>query len=164
MIRNILIGSGLSGALILLGCATPVQSGQSIAAVESARGKPSATYALPDGGQRLAYAATFGQQTLMVDVNSQGKVVRSYNALTDQNFGKIQIGTFDRQDVAREFGPPAGIGLVGWGDHTFEVWSYRYKQADTANSLMHVHFGADGKVAKYYPGIDPRFDPPNARD
>lgn len=148
---------------LLAACSAPLQPGQTQELVAKVRGQPSARYALPGGAQRWAYAATFGQQTWMVDFDASGKLLRSYPALSDSNFAKIVVGSFDKADIAREFGPPAHTDIVGWGQYTFEVWSYRYQQADTANSLMHVHFGKDGKVAKYYPGPDPYFEPRESR-
>jgi len=144
---------------VLLACSAPLQPGQTQELVAKVRGQASARYPLPGGAERWAYASTFGQQTWMVDFDAQGKLLRSYPALSDRNFANIVIGRFDKADVAREFGPPAHTDGVGWGQYTFEVWSYRYQQADTANSLMHVHFGKDGKVVKYYPGPDPYFEP-----
>ena len=64
-------------ALLLAGCAamTPPQPGQSRDAVVAHWGAPSGRYALPEGAERLEYAAgPFGRTTWMVDVGRDGRV------------------------------------------------------------------------------------------
>jgi hypothetical protein len=156
--------AALATSVMLAGCATPLQIGGSAKEVVAARGQPSAKYSLPGGGERWAYAATFGQQTTMVDFDAAGKVASTFPALNDAGFSKIRVGEDGKQDIARAFGPPAEVGMVGWSQYVYEVWSYRYKQADVVDAMMHVHFGGDGKVAKVYGGPDLRRDRINTRD
>jgi hypothetical protein len=146
---------------VLTACAAPVQVGQSTDVVRAARGTPSTQAKLPSpaGGERWIYANSFAQFNTTIEFDAQGKVARTYNGLTDENFAKIQNGQWTRDEVLAAFGPPAEKGRVGWGAYTFDVWSYRYKQNGQADMLMNVHFGGDGKVAKFYPTIDPYFDP-----
>jgi hypothetical protein len=144
---------------ILTACAAPVQTGQSAHSVLASRGAPDNKAALAGGGERWIYANTFAQFNTTIEFDAQGNVARSYNGLTDENFAKIQNGQWTRDEVLAAFGPPAEKSRVGWGAYTFDVWSYRYKQNGQADMLMNVHFGSDGKVAKFYPTIDPYFDP-----
>jgi hypothetical protein len=144
---------------VLAACVAPVQTGQSADRVLAGRGAPDVKTTLAGGGERWIYANTFAQFNTTIEFDTQGKVVRSYNGLTDENFAQIQNGTWTRDEVMAAFGPPAERGRVGWGAYTYDVWSYRYKQNGQADMLMNVHFGGDGKVAKYYPTIDPYFDP-----
>jgi hypothetical protein len=148
----------LAAALLLNACAAPMQAGQDASQVLAARGAPS-TKAKTAAGERWIYASTFAQFNTTVEFDAAGKVIRAYNGLTDTNFATIETGKWTRDEVMAAFGPPAEKGRVGWGAHTFDVWSYRYKQNGQADMLMNVHFGSDGKVAKFYPTIDPYFDP-----
>jgi hypothetical protein len=143
---------------LLAACVAPAKTGQNASEVLAGRGAPTVKAKLPQG-ERWIYSNTFAQFNTTVDFDSAGRVARVYNGLTDARFATIENGTWTRDDVLREFGAPAEKGRVGWSVHTFEVWSYRYKQNGQADMLMNVHFGSDGKVAKFYPTIDPYFDP-----
>ena len=71
--------------------------------------RPTAVVPLPGGGERRQYSSQpIGQEAWMVDVDATGKVVREYQALTFDNFNRIQPG-WTVADVRREFGPPARI-------------------------------------------------------
>ncbi|MFM2398481.1 MAG: hypothetical protein RL341_638 [Pseudomonadota bacterium] len=148
----------LAMALLLGACAAPMQAGQDASQVQAARGAPSIK-AKTAAGERWIYANTFAQFNTTVEFDAAGKVIRSYNGLTDANFATIETGKWTRDEIMAAFGPPAEKGRVGWGAHTFDVWSYRYKQNGQADMLMNVHFDSSGKVAKFYPTIDPYFDP-----
>jgi hypothetical protein len=144
--------------VFVVACASAPQAGQDQAAVSASRGQPSLK-ASTANGERWIYANSFAQFNTTVEFDAAGKVIRSYNGLTDENFAKIENTKWKRDDVLNTFGPPAEKSRVGWGVHSYDVWSYRYKQNGQADMLMNVHFNADGTVAKYYPTIDPYFDP-----
>jgi hypothetical protein len=64
-----------------------------------------------------------------------------------------------KDEVLRTVGRPAETSRVALKN--YEVWSYRYREANVWNSLMHVHFDDQGVVRQMLNGPDPRYDPGN---
>jgi hypothetical protein len=147
-------------ALLLAGCASwapqpKIIPGDSADSVRARLGNPTSVYPLP-GGQELEYATgPFGQKTWMVRLDANGKVTSAEQVLTAQTFAKIRTGEFRKDDVLRLIGRPAERSRVYL--HNYEVWSYRYKENDVWNSMMHVHFDEDGVVRMLMSGPDPMF-------
>ncbi len=71
-------------------------------------------------------------------------------------FAKIEVGKARKDEVLRLVGRPAETSRVF--QHDDEVWSYRYKESEVWNSLMHVHFDRDGVVRMRMNGPDPLFE------
>jgi hypothetical protein len=153
------LASALSASALLAGCAGPVTPGMPMAQAVAERGAPAVRVNLPGGGERAIYSNTFGQFNRVIESDSAGKVVRSYNSLTDDAFAQIRIGQWTQQDVKRAFGRPAETTIVGFAEKRALVWSYRYRQDGVWNSLMHIHFGEGGRVTEFYPGPDQLFEP-----
>jgi hypothetical protein len=124
-------------AISLSGCAQlfrqPPPAGASLAEVTAALGQPAAAYPEPDGGL-LSYE----------------------QVLTSENFGKVKVDHWTKDDILRHFGRPAEISSVHY--HNYEVWSYRYKEAGVWNSMMSVHFDQQGVVRQMLNGPDPMYD------
>jgi hypothetical protein len=76
--------------------------------------------------------------------------------LTSENFAKVKVDHWTKDDILRNFGRPAEISRVYF--HDYEVWSYRYKEAGVWNSLMSVHFDHQGVVRQMLNGPDPMYD------
>lgn len=153
------IAIALGAAALLGGCAShpsSIRAGEAIADVLSRVGAPAVTAPRADGQRLLFATAPMGQQAYLVDVDRVGRVAAVTDALTDGRFAAIRIGDWDQARVRQEFGPPAETIWLSLKHH--HVWSYRYRQQGTWNSLMHVHFDADGIVRDVYPGPDPLFD------
>jgi hypothetical protein len=151
-----------AGALLLAalaGCAAPITPGAGFNEALSARGTPAVRVTLPAGGERAIYSNTFGQFNQVIESDGSGKVVRVYNSLTDDAFAQIRIGQWRAEDVRAAFGRPAETTVVGFAEKRARVWSYRYRQDGVWNSLMHIHFGDDGRVTEFYPGPDQLFEP-----
>ncbi len=148
---------------LLYGCTTfkSVPPGTPLAQVQSEFGRPNYSCPLPDGGQRVIRSGQpFGQFAWGTDVDAQGRVGEISQLLTDQHFRKLGEGNWTPEQVLCEFGPPAEQGGVGLPSSIQIVWSYRYRQNDVWNSLMHVYFGQDGeRVTRFHPGPDPMYDP-----
>ena len=156
-LSRLIFTSAIFLALGIGGCTVAPLAGQDSASVQRELGPPSTRSRLP-GGDRWIYTRAFAQENLTVEFDTAGKVIRSYNGLSDQNFMQIQPGSWRRDDVLTAFGQPNERGGVGWGEHRFEVWSYRYKQSGIAPMLLGVHFDAKGVVAKFYAYPDPAFE------
>ncbi len=140
------------------GCVAAPSPGQSSDQILAARGAPRSR--LPfDGGERWIYQRAFAQENLTLEFDSRAVLLRQYNGLTDEKFAQAQVGTWGRDEVRAAFGPPTERSKVGWAEHQFDVWSYRYKQGNGASMLMGFHFGNEGKLAKFYAYPDPAFDP-----
>ncbi len=112
-------------AALFAGCATfgpgsaPV--GTSMADVRNTYRSPDGEYPLPHGGRRLEYAAgAFGKVTYMLDFDAQGKLVKSEQVLTEDNFAAIAPG-MTRDEVRMRLGRPAEIFSVSM--QNIVVWN-----------------------------------------
>lgn len=119
------VSSVAVAVLLMAGCAfTAVQPGMSRQEVLAHYGTPSRV--LPLGaGTRLQYSTQpAGQTAVMVDLDAAGKVVAARQVLNLNEFSKIELGKWTREDVEREFGRPARVDRVAsWpGD----VMTYRW--------------------------------------
>jgi hypothetical protein len=123
-------------------------------AVIARSGPPTRVVALPGGGERLQYSLQpAGQEAWMVDVDAAGKVVRAYQALTADNFNRIQPG-WSRADIEREFGPPARVdGVASWRG---PIWTYRWRDAGGADMFYFVYFDEQGVVQRAHQGMELR--------
>jgi hypothetical protein len=151
----------LLAAVSLSACAPlfrqPPPPGAPLAAVTAALGQPAASYPEPDGGQVLEYRGQpMGQFQHMARIGPDGRLVSYEQVLTSENFAKVKVDHWTKDDILRNFGHPAEISRVGF--HNYEVWSYRYKEAGVWNSLMHVHFDQQGVVRQMLNGPDPMYD------
>ena len=148
-------------ALSLAACSQllrqPPPPGAPLAEVTARLGPPSAVYPEPDGGQVLEYRGQpMGQFQHMARIGPDGRLVDFRQVLTSENFAKVKVDHWTKDDILRNFGHPAETSRVGF--HNYEVWSYRYKEAGVWNSLMHVHFDERGVVRQMLNGPDPMYD------
>lgn len=147
-------------ALGLAGCAalnrTAPSPGDTRAQVQAKFGTPTAVYATP-GGEVLEYArGPFGQQTWMARLGPDGRLLRFEQVLTADHFGALKIGSATRTDVLHALGRPTETSFLDIPK--LEVWSYRYRESDVWNSMMHVHFNRDGILTKMMNGPDPMYE------
>jgi hypothetical protein len=128
----------LAAAVLLAACATA----------------PTRVVPLPGGGERRQYSQQpWGQQAWMEDVDAQGKVVRKYQALTFDNFNRIQPG-WTMADVEREFGPPAKVdGVASWRG---PIWTYRWRDIANADMFYYVYFDEHGIVGRAHQAMELR--------
>lgn len=151
----------LLAALALSACAQlvrqPPPAGAPLAQVTAQLGQPSAVYPEADGGQVLEYRGQpMGQFQYMARIGPDGRLVSYGQVLTSAGFAQVKIDRWTKDDILRHFGRPAEVSRVHF--HDYEVWSYRYKEAGVWNSLMNVHFDAQGVVRQMLNGPDPMFD------
>jgi outer membrane protein assembly factor BamE (lipoprotein component of BamABCDE complex) len=150
----------LAAALSLSACSTfsrTPPAGTPLGDVTAKLGKPDAVYPDPAGGQVLEYRGQpMGQFQHMARIGADGRLVSYDQVLTSENFAKVQPARWTQDDVLRNFGRPAEVSRVY--AHDYEVWSYRYKEAGVWNSMMNVHFDAQGVVRQMLNGPDPLYD------
>lgn len=148
-------------ALLLAGCAGVIRQapspGDPAEVVQAKLGQPTAIYL--DGENRTLEYATgpMGQYTFMARLGPDGRLTSYEQVLTSEQFAKIKIDQATKDDVLRTIGRPAERSRVAAQD--YEVWSYRYKEANVWNSLMHVHFDGQGVVRQMMNAPDPMYEP-----
>lgn len=148
--------------LVLGACANmaDVPAGTPLAQVQAQFGAPNFSCTDRNGQQRVIWTTQpNGQYAWGANVDSAGNTDQVISLLTNQNFGKLDTGTWNQEQVRCEFGPPAEIGVVGLPSSRHDVWSYRYKESGAWNSLMHVYFDLyTGEVTRYHSGPDPMYN------
>ncbi|MFT0850359.1 hypothetical protein VRY85_06210 [Achromobacter sp. F4_2707] len=130
-----------------------------MAEVQARYGAPTVECPLPDGSRAAVWSTQpMGQYAWATKIAPDGTVGPVEQILTDSEFRKVEIGVWDTERLRCTFGFPAEIKQVGLPSVRQTVWSYRYKEAGTWNSLMHVYISDDGIVQRLHPGPDPLFD------
>lgn len=131
-------------------------AGESLAGVQARFGKPTSIY--PEGnGQVLEYATgPMGQRTWMAHFGADGKLINMEQALAGPVFARLKVGDSTKDEVLRTIGRPAETSYLALPK--LEVWSYRYKENDVWNSMMHVHFDKTGVVRLMQSGPDPMYE------
>jgi hypothetical protein len=151
----------LAGVLVALASCVglgnpPFHIGDPEATVIAALGNPAAQYQL--GPERLLEYPTgpAGQRTYFARIGPDGKLNAYEQVLTTKKFSTIKVGEANKTDVLRTIGHPAETTYFSRSD--LEVWSYRYKEGDIWNALMHVYFDRAGIVRKLENGPDPEYE------
>lgn len=155
----------LAAALVLAGCASDpmrLPPGASRAEALQRLGAPTASYPLPDGGERLQYSRLpAGYEVSNIDLDAGGHVVSVRQELDDRLFDRtVQVGTWRVADVLRTYGQPYEVSRVMSFDGT--VWTWRYMWINTPR-LFHVYIDPAGVVRRYHTSDDPRYDGPDGR-
>lgn len=145
---------GLALPLLLAACASPfhgygVQPGTAREAVLARMGQPTRSVRLASG-ERLQYSLQpFGQYAWMVDLDPSGRVIRSRQVLNANDFDRIQPG-WTRDDVEREFGPPAMVDRVAsWHG---PIMTYRWN--DGSDMFYFVYLDGQNVVRRAHPGME----------
>lgn len=163
--RGLLLSMSL--AALLAGCAvnpfnaSALQPGASRQDVIGRLGTPTRVVPIT-GGERLQYSyQPFGRETWIVDLDASGRVVRAGQVLNTLNFNRIEPGRWTRDDVEREFGPPARIEAVtSWGG---PIMTYRWWDVDRSPMFYWVYLDPRGMVQRAHPGME-FVNSPNVRD
>ena len=150
----------LATALVLAACASPliatnVAPGTPREQVIAQLGRPTRIVPLANGGQRLQYSQQpAGQYAWMVDVDASGRVTSSRQVLTQADFNRIVPGQWTRDDVEREFGPPARIDAVAsWNG---PILTYRWRDVQGADMFYYVYLDPQGVVRRAHPAMEYR--------
>ncbi|GAA0778452.1 lipoprotein [Castellaniella ginsengisoli] len=162
--RTLFRGALTTGAAFwLAGCAhiAATPPGTPLAQVTAQFGAPTLRCTDRQGRDRVVWSRQpMGQYAWGATVDAQGRVQGVESLLTDAHFQRLKQGVWTAEQVRCEFGPPAIIDTAGLPNVRQIVWSYRYKQDHTWNSLMYVFMGPDGRqVTKLHPGPDPMYEP-----
>ena len=158
------LASTLIGTMLLLGaCATPAPPAAAPKAdVLKTWGQPTASYTLPQGGERLEYASgPEGRTTWMIDLDGAGRVTQARQVLDEAEFMRLQSQpVLSRDEVLRWIGTPGERrGARGGG----QTWSWRYPTNDCL--WFQVSIDAEGLTRGGAFSIDPSCDgPPDARE
>lgn len=150
LIAWILVVAGLAG------CSLPgsIRPGATADEARAAAGRPTATIALPGGGQRWQYSGQpWSQWVWNVDFDAQGKVVRNEQVLTDEAFARVRPGVDTRTDIVREFGLPADSFHYRLRNET--AYMYRYFVHGGFHAAMFIYFDPAGVVLRTETGLDP---------
>ena len=144
-------GAVLALALALSACSPLIRkappAGAPLAEVTARLGQPNAVYQDPDGGQVLEYRGQpMGQFQHMARIGADGRLVSYDQVLTSENFARVAVNRWTRDDILRNFGRPAEVSRDRVDD--YEVWSYRYKEDGVWNSMMNVYFNQRGVVRR----------------
>lgn len=138
--------------LLMAGCAfTVAQPGMSQQEVIARNGTPSRV--LPLGaGTRLQYSGQpSGQWAFMVDLDVAGKVVAARQVLNLNEFSKIGLGQWSREDVEREFGRPASVDHVAsWAG---DIMTYRWLDG-SQNMYFWVYLDGANRVQRTGQGME----------
>jgi hypothetical protein len=147
----------LAAALVLAGCAHPwntvdIAPGTPRDQVLARAGQPARVVPLAGGGQRLQYTLQpLGRYAFMVDLDAAGRVVNARQVLTESNFQRIEPGRWTRDDVEREFGPPALVDHVT----SFQGDVLTYRWAERNEPMFYwVYVDPRGVVQRAHPGME----------
>ena len=147
----------LLAVILLSACANPmagynIQPGTTRQTVIERMGQPLRVVPMA-GGERLQYSLQpFGQWAWMVDLDASGRVLQSRQVLTDANFQRIEPGKWTRDDVEREFGPPARIdGVASWNG---PVLTYRWRDVANSDMFYWVYLDERNIVRRAHPGME----------
>jgi hypothetical protein len=150
------LGVAAALAALLLGCVQPrnITAGMAEGAVLSGLGEPTARYPAQGGGQRLQYSSEpFGQTVYNIDVDAEGRVQRSEQALRESLFAqRIQPNTWTRADVLREYGKPAYT--IGVNNFRGDILVWRYVDGQTWR-LLFIDVDPAGVVRGWSVGDEP---------
>jgi len=153
--------AGLALILSVSACAPLLHrapaAGTPMAEVTARLGKPDAVYPDPEGGQVLEYRGQpMGQFQHMARIGPDGRLLSYEQVLTTENFARIELNRWSKDDILRNFGRPAEVSRDRVNDD--EVWSYRYKEKGVWNSMMNVYFNRRGIVRRMGNTPDPLLD------
>ncbi|RZL87413.1 MAG: hypothetical protein EOP82_26750 [Variovorax sp.] len=150
----------LAVALALAACASDparLPLGSTRADALQKLGKPTATYPLPGGGERLQYSREpEGYEVNNVDLDAAGRVVAVRSALANPIFDSpIEIGKWREADVLRTFGKPYQVTRVESFDG--KIWSWQFMD-NYVPRLFYVYFNPEGVVVRYFAGDNPALE------
>lgn len=151
---------GLVLSALVAGCVsepTRIPPGTTRADALQRLGRPTASYPLPGGGERLQYSrAPAGFEVNDVDLDAAGRVVSARQVLDERWFAQdIQSGVWREADILRTYGRPFEIARVASFDGV--VWSWRFK-AQNSRRLLYIYVDPQGVVQRWHTGDDLTFD------
>lgn len=142
--------------LVLAACAHPDQLRVGMTRQELAAhfGTPAATRHDPAGDVLIYSTAPLGQRASAAHLDASGRVTAVEPLLNTEHFATIRVGEWTKRDILTHFGTPAEVSRI----RHYEVWSYRYRENETWDSLFHVMFDRAGIVRQTQNGPDPMYE------
>jgi hypothetical protein len=155
---RVIAGLGASiGLLVLAGCAqvSSVQPGTPVADVVRKFGRPVVTCAQPDGSRRMVWTEQpQGETAFALIVGADKRVGSPEQLLDDNHFSILGNGeAWTAEKIRCQFGPPANITTVGWGQSKQWVWGYRYMQPANFAAMLYIYMGQDGNTMTRYESL-----------
>lgn len=152
------VGVGAGGLGFVSGGGAPLAgdtAGVSPSTLQSRLGQPSATYPLPNGGQRIQYSQMpAGSQVWNYDFDNTGRLINQDQALRYANFNQIVLGQTRQDEVMRMFGRPMRIVRVAMFDGP--IWDYKFNDINNPR-IISIHIDPAGVVQRIvYTDIDRR--------
>ncbi len=136
--------AGVSGMVACAGVPQWEQPGAAREAVIARLGSPTAVHPLP-GGERLQYSQQpAGRQVHNLDFDRAGRLLVVEQVMDPAVFARIETGRWTRDDLLRQFGPPALVERVARFDG--DIWTWRYLEAGSLFRQLHVYLDRAGVV------------------
>jgi hypothetical protein len=143
--------------LLISGCAqvSSVQPGTPISDVIRKFGRPVVTCAQSDGSRRMVWTEQpQGETAFALVVGPDKRVSAPEQLLDDNHFAILSNGeTWTAEKIRCQFGPPANITTVGFGQSKQWVWGYRYMQPAAFAAMMYIYMGSDGNAMTRYESV-----------
>lgn len=163
--KSIIASLLLLVSLFLSGCASmygpPPEPGTPEQEVVARMGAPANRYKVGDQTLLEYPGGYYGQQTWMARIGPDGRLIAVEQVRTLEKFGQIRINQSTKQDVLQLVGTPSEASWLGLKQQ--EVWSYRYRENEVWNSMMHVMFDSANIVRGMENGRDPLYDTSDRR-
>lgn len=146
--------------LLLSGCATlfapPPPAGTPVEAVIARYGQPAMIYQV--GKIKVLEWPTHedSQYAFMAQVDAHGKLIWYGNVRTTEQFSKVIVNQFNKNDVLVTLGHPSETEYLTLKKQ--EVWSYRFREEGMWDSIMHFYFNGNGIVCNMEKTQDTRFE------
>ena len=114
--------------------------------VEQRYGRPDAVVPWA-GGTRLQYSRQpAGQSAVMADLDATGHLLALREVMNPQNFARVEIDRWTREDTLRELGRPARIDRVAsWNG---DILTYRWLDSGVQNMMFFVYLDGAGVVRR----------------
>jgi hypothetical protein len=160
IIRMLLGFSASVTTLLMVGCAqvSSVQPGTPVSDVIRKFGRPVVTCAQADGTRRMVWTEQpQGETAFALAVSADKRVGAPEQLLSDQHFAMLSNGdVWTPEKIRCQFGPPANITAVGFGQSKQQVWGYRYMQPGAFPAMLYIYMGRDGNaMTRYESAPDP---------
>lgn len=152
------LAAGAALCLSLAACYTPawqqLPPSATKAEVQAQLGKPKEVYPLAPGVTRWLYPTKpLGEETIAADFDDQGRLLRTAQVLSTQEFNKVEVDKWTKTDVLHHFGEPVETSYFPRMQR--EVWTYRFKQDEVWFSMMNFYFDPNGIVKTTQISPDP---------
>lgn len=156
MLKALKVGTVLTVALILGGCAHPdlIDLGEPEGAVVTELGTPDSKMVEPDGSFILVYSMQpFSQEVYWMRFDKDGRYVGKERAMNEEHFKLVVPGKHTKADVYQMFGRCAQEYEFRLQDQT--AFMYRFEDVGSMDMAFWVQFDLKGVVTETAVTQDP---------